>query len=371
MSPFRKLFLLTLFCITALAPAFADKQLLAVLEFKKDKTLTLTKAEWDYLGRKTRDKALDLLDPTAYDIMTKENILKYIEPGKDLSDCVGECAVQTGQNINADFVVQGQVSKVGKSLILDIQLYETQSGRTLGNGDVEGKDINALVRGLGKACEKLFSEMKLRPKFSGVAPQAQVQTEFVKTKIEPASQEVIKSEFIDSRDGQKYKTVKIGNQVWMGQNLNYNIVDGNGSWCYENMTENCKTDGRLYDWNTAMNACPSGWHLPSEGEWDALQNTLGGKGVAGSKMKLNNTGNSSWDGSTYNYGNVSGFSGVPAGLRIDFGGFRVRGVDASFWEATEYNAANAYDRILNYGDSDLLRNFNYKEIGFSVRCVRD
>jgi uncharacterized protein (TIGR02145 family) len=95
--------------------------------------------------------------------------------------------------------------------------------------------------------------------------------------------------------------------------------------------------------------------------------------VAGSKMKLNNTGYSSWDAGSYNNGNSFGFSGLPAGIRFFNGGFINRGNDAYFWETTENDATYAYYRSLNYGYSDLFRyNYSiYKASGFSVRCVRD
>jgi len=98
--------------------------------------------------------------------------------------------------------------------------------------------------------------------------------------------------FTDSRDGKKYKTVKIGKQVWMAQNLDYHGSDGYLGLCYGDnpqqkvrKPENCQKYGRLYDWDEAMKACPKGWHLPSKKEWQTLADFVGGADVAGKKLK--------------------------------------------------------------------------------------
>jgi hypothetical protein len=91
-----------------------------------------------------------------------------------------------------------------------------------------------------------------------------------------------KGSFTDTRDGKVYKTVKIGNQIWMAENLNY---EAEGSKCYDNNPANGQKYGRLYDWETAKKACPPGWHLPSDAEWQELVDFAGGKEIAGKKLK--------------------------------------------------------------------------------------
>ena len=207
----------------------------------------------------------------------------------------------------------------------------------------------------------------------------------------------------DSRDGKTYKTVIIGTQTWMAENLNYGtyISDGassatlqNGAqkFCYNNIESNCTTDGGFYQWHTALalsdtcatkscsskipagnvqGICPVGWHFPKVTEWNALEVYLGGSGVAGSKVKLNNTGNSSWDASAYNRGNPSGFSALPVGNRSSKGGFGGRGDYASFGYTTENYGSEMSLRNLGNSTSGLFVSGTYKTNGFSVRCVRD
>jgi uncharacterized protein (TIGR02145 family) len=119
--------------------------------------------------------------------------------------------------------------------------------------------------------------------------------------------------FTDSRDGQTYKTVKIGNQTWMAQNMNYRTEKR--SCCYENNPDNCKKYGKLYDWNTANVACPKGWHLPSKGEWTKWI-TMVGSLRAGKTLKSKSGWNESGNG-TDDYG----FSALPGGLLYSGGDF--------------------------------------------------
>jgi hypothetical protein len=93
--------------------------------------------------------------------------------------------------------------------------------------------------------------------------------------------------------GKTYKTVNIGEQVWMAENLNYNA---SGSVCYNYDPSNCDKYGRLYNWATAKIVCPAGWHLPSDAEWDALMTAVGGSSIAGTKLKSRNGWNNNGNG---------------------------------------------------------------------------
>jgi uncharacterized protein (TIGR02145 family) len=167
----------------------------------------------------------------------------------------------------------------------------------------------------------------------------------------------------DVRDGQTYRTVKIGSQTWMAENLNYST---GSSWCYNSADSNCVKYGRLYDWSTARTACPSGWHLPSNAEWNTLvANTTGGS-YAG--MALKST--IGW----YNDGNGTdayGFSALPGGGRYSGGNFRNAGDFGFWWTATEYGSGDAYRRSMEYDNGYVYGINDDKSYGCSVRCVGD
>ncbi len=173
-------------------------------------------------------------------------------------------------------------------------------------------------------------------------------------------------EMTDARDGKTYKTIGIGTQTWMAENLNYTPDTGN-SWCYNNDANNCNTYGRLYDWNTAMKACPSGWHLPSDGEWTTLTDFLGSN--AGGKMKSTS---GLWTSPNTGATNASGWSGLPGG-HLGFGGFfSFLGSLGYWWSSAEFIAGNyAWSWSLCYRYATVYCDFNNKGHGFSVRCIRD
>ena len=116
------------------------------------------------------------------------------------------------------------------------------------------------------------------------------------------------SSFTDSRDGKTYRTVVIGEKTWMAENLNFQT--GN-SWCYDNNNAHCNTYGRLYDWNTARNACPAGWRLSTRQDWTDLVNAVGGRSNAGTALKSSPSDSPSWNGA-----NTHGFFGFARRLPL-------------------------------------------------------
>ena len=209
---------------------------------------------------------------------------------------------------------------------------------------------------------------------------------------------------IDSRDGQIYKTVKIGDQVWMAENLNFDPGQGGSgdtkydwSWCYGDEPKNCDVAGRLYTWAAAIDSvklatdadnpqdcgygkecdlasrpatlvqgiCDKGWHLPTKAEWNALFAAVGDESTAGKVLK-SQTG---W----YSNGNGTdtfGFSALPAGKEDD-GDFSYDGNYAVFWSSTEDDSYGAYYVALLYGYDIAYLDDGYKYYGFSVRCLKD
>ncbi len=170
---------------------------------------------------------------------------------------------------------------------------------------------------------------------------------------------------IDIRDNASYPTVVIGSQTWMAKNLNYKPVSGN-AWCYNNDSiSNCANYGRLYDWNAAMTACPTGWRLPSDSDWVALEGEVGGVSVAGTKLKANNA---LWV--TNNGKDAHGFSALPGGVFEqvvnNFANIRSMGY---WWTATPDNLV-VFARTMNSASAGLGRASYSGAWGLSVRCVK-
>ncbi|MDR0517541.1 MAG: fibrobacter succinogenes major paralogous domain-containing protein [Fibromonadaceae bacterium] len=187
--------------------------------------------------------------------------------------------------------------------------------------------------------------------------------------------------------GQTYKTVVIGTQTWMAENLNYDV---SGSECYDNDPANCVKYGRLYSWDMAMQGiCPPAWHLPSNDEWEQLINYVNSyKGCidcAGKYLKAENGWNKKyWDGSSGDGTNDFGFSALPGGVGDLNDGifhnivntFSAIGGNGSWWtsseeETSEYALSNAYIWQMYSIEDDAMHYEGSKSQTLSVRCVKD
>jgi uncharacterized protein (TIGR02145 family) len=171
---------------------------------------------------------------------------------------------------------------------------------------------------------------------------------------------------IDSRDGKTYKTITIDGQTWMAENLNFEIKEN--SWCYENKDSNCIIYGRLYNWNAAMNSCPSGWHLPSDQEWNILEKSIGIPDTDLDIVGYQGTN----QGTSLKSGGNSGFNVVMGGFRLWWDGtFHYLGSYSDFWTSTESDKDEAWLRDFSAYENSIYRNRLDKKYGNSVRCIKD
>ena len=197
-----------------------------------------------------------------------------------------------------------------------------------------------------------------------------------------------KGTFTDARDGKTYKTVKIGSQTWMAENLNHETDE---SYCYKGDPSNCEKYGRLYTWEAARKACPVGWHLPDTTEWNLLgtfvANTLFDYNTDSVGYALKST--SGWGNAGGKSGNGSdafGFDALPAGYRSSYGGFDDLLYSTYFWlSGWERRAGMIFgisylEEIFFYGtlssSSSKMYTFDRdsrdsKDFAQSVRCVKD
>ena len=194
---------------------------------------------------------------------------------------------------------------------------------------------------------------------------------------------------LDLRDNKSYKTVTIGKQTWMAQNMNFETAN---SFCFFETQENCNAYGRLYTWSAIMDSagvyssnskgcgyaktckaktpirgiCPRGWHVPTREEFETLINTVGGDAIAGKVLKAAK----GWD----NGGNGTdafGFSAQAGGERYYFGDFSNQGIVSSLWSVTEENDAFAYDMYLNADFNNAVIANLSKYSAQSLRCIKN
>jgi uncharacterized protein (TIGR02145 family) len=200
----------------------------------------------------------------------------------------------------------------------------------------------------------------------------------------------IQAQNVKDIDGNVYKTVTIGKQIWMAENLKttrfndgtaMSLVAADQSWgalttpafCFYNKdaTANKNTYGALYNWYTVNSnkLCPKGWHVSTDAEWTTLTTYLGGESVAGGKLR--ETGTTHWEKPNSGATNESGFTTLPGGYRNNHGAFANIGFFGFWWSATENVPTASWCRTMGCTGSDILRIFSLKKNGYSVRCIKD
>ena len=234
------------------------------------------------------------------------------------------------------------------------------------------------------------------------------QSGFVTTIIFFLASALANAQIVTDIDGNVYKTVTIGAQVWMAENLKstrYNdgtaislvtegkvwAIPSTPAYCWYNNDEatNKKAYGALYNWyavdsasNGGKNVCPVGWHLPPDSLWTILTDYLvsNGYGYGGSVINIAKSMAyiAGWSeapgegeiGYEQAKNNTSGFAALPSGYRDFDGTFDAAGSFTGWWAGTEYGPGDAWSRVMIYSGSNISRQENSKEIGYSVRCVR-
>jgi uncharacterized protein (TIGR02145 family) len=174
--------------------------------------------------------------------------------------------------------------------------------------------------------------------------------------------------FRDPRDGKIYKTFETGNQLWMAENLSY--ATPTGSWGFDNDSRKVDVYGRLYNWETAKNVCPSGWHLPDVDEWEQLISICGGSDIAGCSMMLE-SGNGDFYWFADGFCKKCGFSAVPAGCYYELNGLYAFHDEANFWTSSMAVKDQIYFFTIENGKNYIRKTFYYGHQFNSVRCVKD
>jgi uncharacterized protein (TIGR02145 family) len=197
------------------------------------------------------------------------------------------------------------------------------------------------------------------------------------------------------QEGNRYRTITIGTQTWMAENLNTSIYRNgdpimtnldpaavqystSGAWSYnDNNAVNACPYGKLYNWYACVDSrqlCPTGWHVPSDGEWTTLSTYLGGESVAGGKMRATGdvvSGTGYWLSPNSTATNSSGFSALPGGYRFFNSFYQIPGSVGGWWSSSIANATTGWLRYLRYFESLLDRQTNGFSYSESVRCIKD
>lgn len=299
---------------------------------------------------------------------------------------------QSGATIN------GKVNAYGKRTSVSFEVGETETyGQTIYISDqlvgIQPLDVHALLKGLSSGTTYHY-----RVNATGLC-QVTYGRDYLFSTLKKGESGIIFNpdliyDSVTDINGNSYKTIQIGTQMWMAENLKTNrfndgtdisLVADNSAWanlkssayCWYNndsSSYNLATGG-LYNW-PAVNTnklCPKNWHVPTETEWTTLAIYLGGENVAGDKLK--GTGTMFWRSPNSTATNKSGFTALPGGIRRGTNAYDIRfediGTSGYWWSSTETSTTEAWARYIYYSDGGLIKIANDKRTGNSVRCMKD
>ena len=317
------------------------------------------------------------------------------------SICLPTITTTSPSSVGVDTVViGGDISNDGgSSIVLRGVCYSTSPNPNMGNSRTEdGSGIgsfNTVLRGL--ASSSTYYARSYAKNSNGVVVYG---NEVSFTTGVPAPSFSCGTSTVSDADNNSYNTVQIGTQCWTQSNLKTskyrngdNITTGlsNSAWenttsgayaIYNNDPVNDGLYGKLYNHYAVTDTrglCPTGWHVPSDGEWTILENHLGGSSVAGGALKSTamQPTPGGWNAPNAGATNSSGFTAPPGGLRDYFGDFNYMTYYGFWWSSSVSSASsvsslpNAWNRYLYFDLSDFNRYFNSRSYGFSVRCCRD
>ncbi|MBN1927432.1 MAG: hypothetical protein JW798_16480 [Prolixibacteraceae bacterium] len=301
--------------------------------------------------------------------------------------------------------LNGNITSNGGSDITECGFYWSKTNQAPDAGD-NVETVNATIGTYSKTISGLEADTKYFYRAFATSSEGTCSGDTVSFQTsDSGSSDITYGSFTDSRDGHTYKTVTIGSQTWMAENLaylpavsppkeesstdpDYYVYGYEGSSVSAaKATDNYNIYGVLYDWKAAMEVCPGGWHLPADDEWKELENYLteNGFGYEGSGDDIGKAlaAKSYWVdpgdlilgdiGRDLSGNNSSGFSALPAGYRHYFGYFTGIGHNEHWWCApeTETESSSALFRELGYNGSGVNSYYDDRDSGFSVRCVKD
>jgi uncharacterized protein (TIGR02145 family) len=195
---------------------------------------------------------------------------------------------------------------------------------------------------------------------------------------------------IVDKDGNSYKTVQIGTQTWMAENLRTTTYQDGTSityspdaaawsastdaycWYDNDETAHKESDGALYSQYAVVSTkglCPTGWHVPSDSEWTILMEYLGGTAIAGGKLKKQGT--DEWTSPNTGADNSTGFTALPSGFRATSGYFEFLNTYGFWWSTDSHSDEQGYTWVVNNMNTNFYKNIWSKHAGYSVRCIKD